>query len=565
MRSRLITWILLFFVCGYGFAQLSTNELPISFNEDLTLVVKKRSAVPIATMPQLNMAAIEKEDREDEDFDIPPRFGYQHKVNYDTNNSGIWYELPNGDKLWQLNIVCPGALSVNLCYDKFWIPEGGKFFIYSKDKKYAIGAFTSKNNKGDRENIRGFATGLVYGDDVVLEYYQPKEVTTDAIISLNYVIHGYRYISFGDRFFGDSGDCQVNINCVEGLNWQYEKKAIALLLLINRVCTGSLLTTTKLSGEPFFLTANHCIAGLADAVDNPYLDFISLAWNYESPGCVNPNIAPTSFTTSGAIVVANSAATDFALMRLSEDPKNISGYTPYYLGWDHSGAPGNPGVCIHHPLMDVKKISTVAFQPTSSEDYIWDGPPIQTHWEVTWAVTENGHGTTEDGSSGSPLLNATHKVIGQLQAGRYDCTNLNSSSIYGKFNLSWTGIADSTIHRRLSCWLDSLGTGQQAIEGLLVLNEPQIISADKDLYSNIRITNSGQLTIQGNVMMMGNSSIFVKSGGKLIIDGGTLSNASLILEPGASLQIINGGMLETRTGFEAPIGALVEIEDGRIS
>ena len=460
--------------------------------------------------------------------------------------------------------MCPGALSVNLCYDKFWIPEGGKFFIYSKDKKYAIGAFTSKNNKGDREIIRGFATGLVYGDDVVLEYYQPKEVTTDAIISLDYVVHGYRYINYGEKDFSASGDCQVNVNCEEGLAWQYEKKAVALVFVYGYFFTGALINATSLNEEPFFLTAHHCLLDIWDAINNPCVDYSVFCWNYETPGCANVNIDPNLYSTSGATVVANSAATDFALLRLSEDPKHLLGYTPYYLGWDNSGLPGNPGVCIHHPSADPKKISTVASQPTSTNDYLSNGPTIYTHWEVTWAETQNGHGVIENGSSGSPLLNANHKIIGQLDSGILGCSNINANGKYGKFNYSWTGIDNSSLHRRLNCWLDSIGTGQQTVEGLLVINAPQIMTINDSLYCNILIKSSAQLTIQSDIELMGNSSVIVETGGKLIIDGGTLSNVDLVMKSGSSLRIVNNGIIETKNGFEAPLGALVDIEHGKI-
>ena len=56
----------------------------------------------------------------------------------------------------------------------------------------------------------------------------------------------------------------------------------------------------------------------------------------------------------------------------------------------------------------------------------------------------------------------------------------------------------------------------------------------------------------------------VLEGGKLIIDGGTLSNVDLLLKAGASLQIINDGIIVTRNGFEAPIGVKVEIINGKI-
>ena len=78
---------------------------------------------------------------------------------------------------------------------------------------------------------------------------------------------------------------------------------------------------------------------------------------------------------------------------------------------------------------------------------------------------------------------------------------------------------------------------------------------------------SGKLNsadIQGDIELMGNSRVKVETGGKLIIDGGTLSNVNLVLKTGAYLQIINDGVLETRNGFNAPVGAIVNIENGKI-
>jgi hypothetical protein len=81
---------------------------------------------------------------------------------------------------------------------------------------------------------------------------------------------------------------------------------------------------------------------------------------------------------------------------------------------------------------------------------------------------------------------------------------------------------------------------------------------DQQLYSNIRITSTGQLTVLSDVELMGNSRVIVEAGGELIVDGGTLSNVELELKAGSSLQIINGGIIETRSGFEAPLGASFE-------
>lgn len=76
------------------------------------------------------------------------------------------------------------------------------------------------NNKGGRDNVQGFATGLLYGDEITLEYYQPRQVAEQAIISIAYVVQGCRYIELPSnmttRDLGSSGSCQVNVNCSEG-------------------------------------------------------------------------------------------------------------------------------------------------------------------------------------------------------------------------------------------------------------------------------------------------------------------------------------------------------------
>ena len=79
------------------------------------------------------------------------------------------------------------------------------------------------------------------------------------------------------------------------------------------------------------------------------------------------------------------------------------------------------------------------------------------------------------------------------------------------------------------------------------------------------IVRWGQLTIQSEVELMGNSRVIVESGGQLVVDGGTLSNVDIDLKAGATLRIINGGIIETRNDFVAPVGAVVDIQHGSIN
>lgn len=540
-------------------AQLSTNEKPVSFGRESEMRISRRSANPSVTMPQLDMDKIEKEDAKKDKTNAPVRFGYKHKVEYNLENSGTWFELPNGDKIWQLDVVCPEALSVNFCYDKFWIPEGGKFFLYDKDRKQTLGAFTSRNNKGDREHLVGFATSLVYGSGVVLEYYQPKNVTFDAIISIEYVVHGYRYIDWGNNSKGNlNNSCMVDINCENGNNWKKEKKAIARVFLENEgYCSGALISSTNLDGEPLFLTADHCVRDAhKDAVSSPNFNYAVFCWNYEKSGCSSFDTIMTNYTTSGATILANNESSDFALLRLTEDPRSLPNYTPYYLGWDYSGNVSGLGyACIHHPLGDVKKISQALHAPTSSSV---NNNTIDTFWKVSWTS-----GATNPGSSGSPLLNPSHRVIGQLYGGNSGCNSYDGNQDwYGKFSVSWTGYNNDSIQRRLNCWLDPLNIGGQTWEGLYILTTDSIVYST--ITDNLLISSTGQLTITSDVSMEYNAHLVVEAGGKLVIDGGRLSNVGLILRPGAILQIKNEGILETRKGFKAPKGAIVDIKSGEI-
>jgi len=477
MTKHIFTTIVLFFFFSNLLGQITTEEDPISFGKSIPTLTINETTYKV--LSSIDLESLAQEDEEDKANGVPPRFGFPHEVNYNLENSGEWIVLSNGDKIWRLSISCPDALSINLLYDKFWLPDGAKFFIYSSDYQHQIGAMTSENNKGERNDIQGFATGLVYGDRVILEYFVPREVRDIGVISIAYVVHGYRYIVLPNdtRDYGGSGTCQVNVNCPEGDAWHLEKNAIALILANGyRICTGSLVNTTTNDHQPYLLTANHCLCKKYDyygnciewydAITEPNLNHWSFYWHYESKWCSNSK--PSTFSTSGATIVANSDNSDFALLKLTEDPLNKKNVTPYYLGWDATGNPGKGGVCIHHPSGDIKKIATHNITPLYSSNCMdfesnYGGYYFNSNfWRINWIATTNGHSVTEGGSSGSPLLNSSYHVIGQL-FGAGLCANPNCDdppediANYGKFSVSWNYF--STIQRQLKHWLDPNNTG----------------------------------------------------------------------------------------------------------
>lgn len=491
--SSLLIAVVLFCITEQAYAQLSTNEKPISFS--YPQISWETTAV---VLPNIDTKNMEIEDSIDAENGMPLRFGYPHNVNLTLNNSGEWKELPNGDRLWHLEIVCPEAKSINLLYDNFWLPEGSKLFVFSKNKKQTIGAFTQQNNKGTRDSLNGFATGLIYGDTTVIEYYEPKGVSSSGILSIAKVIHGYRYISIETGNYERSGSCQVNVNCEEGTEWQNEKRAVAVIIIDGMyLCTGSLVNNTNNDYAPYMLTANHCLNG-HDAEDNPNCSYWTFYWHYESPFCDNPTSEPSHYTTSGAVIVSNNIKSDFALLSLTEDPRNNSNIHPYYLGWDNSGNTGTGGVGIHHPKGDVKKIATYNIVPLTSN--CMSSPYSNSDFlKIKWKSTDNGYSVTEGGSSGSPLINNNRHVIGQLY-GAGSCDNMNCTNpskdvgVYGKFSTSWN--SNSNNKRKLQPWLDPENTGATTLNGI----GPSYYS---DLYIRDDETDNGNGP--NNVSLMWNS------------------------------------------------------------
>ncbi|MCC6961853.1 MAG: trypsin-like peptidase domain-containing protein, partial [candidate division Zixibacteria bacterium] len=427
--------LLCFVLAGNAAAQISEGGTPPSFDKAL------RGDVPRLLMGSVDVPALLAEDAAEAGKDVPFRFGYPFDVNYSLDNSGVWEDLPDGGRVWRITFASPGAYSINLIFSRYRLPEGAKLFVYNRDRTDLIGAFTARNNKPHGE----MATAPVRGDEITVEYYEPADVVYDGEVTISRVVHAYRdifKITKDALDFGSSGSCNNNVNCPEGAPWQKEKRAVAMVLLSNgtRYCSGSMVNNVRQDKTPYFLTANHCLGS-----SNTWI----IMFNYESPTCANIN-GPTYMTVQGSTLKANWSTSDFGLLLLNETPPDSFKVT--FNGWNNQNVNGDSAVGIHHPAGDIKKIS-FDYDFYESTDYLGSTVnPSLSHWRI--AVWDDG--TTEGGSSGSPLYNKYHQVIGQLHGGWAACNDLRAD-YYGKFSLSWTG--GGTAATRLRDWLDPDNTG----------------------------------------------------------------------------------------------------------
>ncbi len=425
-----------FFASAPASAQISHGGTPPGLDPDLATLLSDE--VPIEVLTEIDVEALRAEDLvNDQDKSIPWRFGADVPVQISLQEAGSWEALPGGDRVWRVAIRSPGAVSLSLAFDRFVMPPGGELYVRTEDGRDWIGAFTDSNNKADGR----FATTLLYSDAIVIEYLEPADAPFPGEVSLLRVTHGYRDArSTAEAAWNNSGACQNNVACSIAAGWDDEIRSVAKYTMGGSLCTGALINNTANDGTPYFLTANHCYS-------NP--SYWVFWFNYESPDCSNPSWEPSYDSVSSASHRASSSNSDFALVELSSAPP--ASYEVYYAGWSRSGSAASSAVGIHHPGGDIKKFSVEGSQIGPSGNY-WDVGP----WD---------DGTTEGGSSGSPLFDQNHRIVGQLYGGSSACWGSgenNGSDIYGRLDVSWTGSGSSS---RLSDWLDPTGSGATSIDG----------------------------------------------------------------------------------------------------
>jgi len=449
MKKSFLTIVclgLILAIAGKGNAQVSQGGSPLSF--DAGYSSKLISNVPTAVMPFVDVEALKQEDLiVDKVKDIPWRFGQNLDVILNPANSGINEVLPNGDKLWRLRIYSKDAQTINLTFDNYHLPPGAKLFIYNDDHSDVIGAFTDYNNQDDR----AFATTLVKGDAVNIEYYEPANAAFAGELNISRVTHGYRGIKEFLKEFGDAGSCNLNVACTQAAGWADQIRSVCMLVVGGSgFCTGAMINNTNNDGTPYVLTANHCYSSPSTWV---------FWFNYQSATCTNPGSAPTANTVSGGALKAKNSTSDFCLVQINSTPPTACNV--YYSGWNRTVDNSVTGTVygIHHPSADIKKFSYSTLGATSTTYLSNSVPGDGSHWRITsWSDGT----TTEGGSSGSPLYDNNHRIIGQLHGGYASCGN-TSSDWYGKFGASWTGGGTNTT--RLSNWLDPGSTGVTVLDG----------------------------------------------------------------------------------------------------
>jgi lysyl endopeptidase len=421
-----------------------------------------QGAQPLEQVAEMTLPALEverlREEAKDQAAGAPARFGEVAALRITPMNSGTTETLADGSLLWRIRISAPRALSLSFGFGRYAMSPGGRLAVYTPDYTTILGSYTAADNASHGQ----LWTPILPGSAAVVELHAPAAEWDSITLELTAAARAFTGFGLPRGAAPESAACNIDVICPEGELWQPEVRAVAVYSFVKNnniyFCSGALINNTAQDHKPYFLTANHCVSTAEMAAS------VVTYWNYQSLVCRSGQASnggpggqlPDSALT-GATLRATYAPSDFSLLELDDAvPRS---FAPHWAGWDKRDRATSSSVTIHHPQGHEKRISIDTDPTTITSLNDPTSPGDGTHLRVAdW-----DSGTTEVGSSGAPLFNPDHLIVGQLHGGLAACGN-NSADYYGRLAISWSGGGDPT--SRLSDWLDPSGLGVTTLGGI---------------------------------------------------------------------------------------------------
>ena len=285
------------------------------------------------------------------------------------------------------------------------LPANAELFIYSRNGQ-AYGPYTGAGPDGSGE----FWTATIFGSEAILQL-QTKSDLNGASLRVQHA--GLITPKYAGGFSEDvnapnatwpcgNPSCVEDASCKSGItNLQ---TAVAKMEWVQGAfiytCTGGLISDTNPSQSNFFLTANHCVSKSNTAKK------VNFYWQFDTSSC--DGTCPTnsgSIQTTGASVSATGKKGDFTLLHLNSNPP--AGST--FLGWSTAAVANSNGTLL-------RRVSNPNFGPqVYSEHTVSTSAPTCSAWPRGERIySHDTFGAIDGGSSGSPIVNASSQIVGQL-------------------------------------------------------------------------------------------------------------------------------------------------------
>ncbi len=383
-------------------------------------------------------------------------FATRVSVDLSLSNSGAWIEDLNAKFItWTHTISEADASSLNFGFSEFVLPTSAIFTICDEDGLICQEFTPSKTTKHHLE----LWTPILKGNTAKFSLKVLKSEKALVRIKLTSINKGLPRNA--DRQI--SQECLIDVLCSDEFpqinDFEAEIQSVGLITIEGtRICSGVLLNNAREDFTPYFLTARHCGINAENAPS------IVVHWNYENTTCrlgsasnkIEGDGSLAQFNT-GAQYLSDLQRSDFTLLRLDEPV--IDEARAFFAGWDARSQKPIDVTTVHHANTEEKRITFGAGETAISRHFGEGDDPSLDHIRVPkWDIS-----STAGGSSGGPLFDQNHRVVGQLHGGLAACGN-DESDWFGRFYTSWLG--DEVPERQLKHWLDPDNIGIEFIDGI---------------------------------------------------------------------------------------------------
>ncbi|HET9481054.1 MAG TPA: trypsin-like peptidase domain-containing protein [Candidatus Polarisedimenticolia bacterium] len=324
-------------------------------------------------------------------------------------SGGLVQATPDGGLVWAVTIGSDDAAAVRVRILGMDLPESADLYFYAANGE-AYGPFQGRGPNGDGD----FWTPSVRASEgtLVLRHFGPA--TAEQLRRMHFVISEVGHVGRPPVKTEQVTICG-NANCIEDATCNTTpsfmtavKNAVAKMEWISGAfiytCTGGLLADTDSGSQiPLFLTANHCLSRNRDAQN------VEFFWKYATSTCGGACPNDSGFArTVGSSVLATGADGDFTLLQLSQTPPSGS----VFLGWTSTAVANSNGTNLYrisHPNFGAQ---------VYSQHQVDTSAPTCQGWPRGESIySRDIFGATDGGSSGSPVVNGSAQVVGQLSGG----------------------------------------------------------------------------------------------------------------------------------------------------
>ena len=103
--------------------------------------------IPVIEIEELDWAALFEEDDNRSRLDEAPRYAIPYKVSITPATHGLWERIDNKTMRWSLRVRSQNAISLNLGFEVWALPDSASMNISATDRSMVIRPFTSEDNK----------------------------------------------------------------------------------------------------------------------------------------------------------------------------------------------------------------------------------------------------------------------------------------------------------------------------------------------------------------------------------------------------------------------------------